>query len=242
MIKKSSEIYNVTTNVCVTDFRVPKVEVIALVYKKPFRSQQGRELYVKKIALASLVMVMVIGFGNFAVAISHENLLNDETKRVYYAQYVKIAEEVSQQSGIDIIVNPVQEFAEEDWKTPEDFRDLITEIAEWDIRCDASNVSKTKTAKVDVNGKSVEIAVTGTFTTQYNSTTQRQHFQSVDSITSKISSGSASWTQTGYEGQSLDAARTIAIYVSGTLKVAQATFRNKLAYVEFYCSDKGEVS
>lgn len=48
MIKKSSEIYNVTTNVCVTDFRVPKVEVIALVYKKPFRSQQGRELYVKK--------------------------------------------------------------------------------------------------------------------------------------------------------------------------------------------------
>ena len=126
---------------------------------------------------------------------------------------------------------------------------MITEIAEWDIRCDISNApemfstaSKTKTAKVEANDKSFEIAVTGTFTTQYNSTTQRQHFQSVDSITSKISSGSASWTQTGYDEQSLDAARTVAIHVSGTLKVAQATFRNKLAYVEFYCSDKGKVS
>lgn len=205
-------------------------------------SFQSQSNILKRNRQIALTVPMMIGFGNSAFAVSHENLLNDDTKRVYYAQYVKIVKEVSQQSGIDIIVNPVQEFAEEDWKTPEDFRDLITEIAEWDIRCDASNVSKTKTAKVDADGKSFEIAVTGTFTTQYNSTTQRQHFQSVDTITSKISSGSASWTQTGYEGQSLDAARTIAIYVSGTLKVAQATFRNKLAYVEFYCSDKGEVS
>ncbi|MFR4977485.1 MAG: hypothetical protein ACLUDG_00990 [Butyricicoccus sp.] len=205
-------------------------------------SFQSQSNILKRNRQIALTVPMMIGFGNSAFAVSHENLLNDDTKRVYYAQYVKIVKDVSQQSGIDIIVNPVQEFAEEDWKTPEDFRDLITEIAEWDIRCDASNVSKTKTAKVDADGKSFEIAVTGTFTTQYNSTTQRQHFQSVDTITSKISSGSASWTQTGYEGQSLDAARTVAIYVSGTLKVAQATFRNKLAYVEFYCSDKGEVS
>ena len=205
-------------------------------------SFQSQSNILKRNRQIALTVPMMIGFGNSAFAVSHENLLNDDTKRVYYAQYVKIVKEVSQQSGIDIIVNPVQEFAEEDWKTPEDFRDLITEIAEWDIRCDASNVSKTKTAKVDADGKSFEIAVTGTFTTQYNSTTQRQHFQSVDTITSKISSGSASWTQTGYEGQSLDAARTVAIYVSGTLKVAQATFRNKLAYVEFYCSDKGKVS
>lgn len=205
-------------------------------------SFQSQSNILKRNRQIALTVPMMIGFGNSAFAVSHENLLNDDTKRVYYAQYVKIVKEVSQQSGIDIIVNPVQEFAEEDWKTPEDFRDLITEIAEWDIRCDASNVSKTKTAKVDADGKSFEIAVTGTFTKQYNSTTQRQHFQSVDSITSKISSGSASWTQTGYDEQSLDAARTVAIYVSGTLKVAQATFRNKLAYVEFYCSDKGEVS
>lgn len=205
-------------------------------------SFQSQSNILKRNRQIALTVPMMIGFGNSAFAVSHENLLNDDTKRVYYAQYVKIVKDVSQQSGIDIIVNPVQEFAEEDWKTPEDFRDLITEIAEWDIRCDASNVSKTKTAKVDADGKSFEIAVTGTFTTQYNSTTQRQHFQSVDTITSKISSGSASWTQTGYEGQSLDAARTVAIYVSGTLKVAQATFRNKLAYVEFYCSDKGKVS
>ena len=205
-------------------------------------SFQSQSNILKRNRQIALTVPMMIGFGNSAFAVSHENLLNDDTKRVYYAQYVKIVKDVSQQSGIDIIVNPVQEFAEEDWKTPEDFRDLITEIAEWDIRCDASNVSKTKTAKVDADGKSFEIAVTGTFTTQYNSTTQRQHFQSVDSITSKISSGSASWTQTGYDEQSLDAARTVAIYVSGTLKVAQATFRNKLAYVEFYCSGKGEVS
>lgn len=212
-------------------------------------SFQSQSNILKRNRQIALTVPMMIGFGNSDFAVSHENLLNDDTKRAYYAQYVKIAEEVSKQSGIDIVVNPMQEFAEEDWKTPEAFRDFITKIAEWDIRCDTSNVpevfstaSKTKTAKVDADGKSFEMAVTGTFTTQYNTTTQRQHFHSVDAIISKISSGSASWTQTGYEGQSLDAARTVAIHVSGTLKVAQATFRNKLAYVEFYCSDKGEVS
>lgn len=203
----------------------------------------------KKLLSTALATVIMIAATTSAFAVSYENLLNDETKQAYYAQYVKIAEEVSKQSGIDIVVNPMQEFAEEDWKTPEAFRDFITKIAEWDIQCDASNApemfstaSKTKTAKVEADGKPFEIAVTGTFTTQYNSTTQRQHFQSVDSITSKISSGAASWTQTGYDERSLDAARTVAIHVSGTLKVAQVTFRNKLAYVEFYCSDKGKIS
>lgn len=203
----------------------------------------------KKFLLVSLAMVMMIGSGNSAFAVPRENVLNDETKHAYYAQYVKIAEEISKQSGIDIAVNPMEEFAEEDWKTPEDFRNFIIKIAEWDITCDASNTpemrssaSKTKTARLEADGKSFEVAVTGTFTTQYNSTTGRQHFQSVDSITSKISSGPARWTQTGYDNQSLDAARTVAVHVSGTLKVAQATFRNKLAYVEFYCSDKGKIS
>ncbi len=40
--------------------------------------------------------------GNSAFAVSRENVLNDETKHAYYEQYVKIAEEISKQSGIDI--------------------------------------------------------------------------------------------------------------------------------------------
>lgn len=203
----------------------------------------------KKILLAFLAMVMMIASGSSVLAVSHEDTLNEETKQSYYTQYVQIAEEISKQSGIDIVVNPMEEFAEEDWKTPEDFRELIEKIANWDIRCNTSNTpevyssaSKTKTASLEADGKTFEIAVTGTFTTQYNPNTERQHFWRVDSITSEISSGSAAWTQTGYDYKWLDAVRTAGINVSGTLKVAQATFRNKLAYIEFYCSDKGKIS
>lgn len=203
----------------------------------------------KKILLAFLAMVMMIGSGSSVLAVSHENTLNEETKQAYYTQYVQIAEEISKQSGIDIVVNPMEEFAEEDWKTPEDFRELIEKIANWDIRCNTSSASevyssasKTKTASLEADGKTFEIAVTGTFTTQYNPNTERQHFWRVDSITSEISRSSATWTQTGYDYKWLDAVRTAGINVSGTLKVAQATFRNKLAYIEFYCSDKGKIS
>ena len=57
-----------------------------------------------------------------------------------------------------------------------------------------------------------------------------------------MQSGYGTWTQTGYESQSLDSARTYAITVSGKLTVAGAVFSNKTAYVEFYCGATGIVS
>ncbi|MBS5247473.1 MAG: hypothetical protein KHY55_10030 [Streptococcus salivarius] len=70
-------------------------------------SFQSQSNILKRNRQIALTVPMMIGFGNSAFAVSHENLLNDDTKRAYYAQYVKIVKEVSKQSGIDIVVNPM---------------------------------------------------------------------------------------------------------------------------------------
>jgi hypothetical protein len=55
-------------------------------------------------------------------------------------------------------------------------------------------------------------------------------------------SQNASWTQTGYEALQADGGRTYCVDVSGTFKLAAATFSNKIARAEFYCSAEGKIS
>lgn len=174
--------------------------------------------------------------------------VDEATKQKYYAEYVEIADEVGKQTGLDISVLPMSEFADEDWRTPEEFRSLITTIANWRIVCTEQNgiqpfstASATKNATVSASGLNYTIAVTGSFETNVDGATGRQHFTRINSITSSMQSGVGTWTQTGYESQSLDSARTYGITVSGRLTVGGAVFANKTAYVEFYCSSTGIV-
>ncbi|MBU5436026.1 hypothetical protein [Pseudoflavonifractor sp. MSJ-37] len=176
--------------------------------------------------------------------------IGDAMKAEYHAEYIQIAREVSKETGIDVSVLPMDEFSDEDWRTPDEFRAFITEIANSKIVCDGSYDGPqpysrdytTKTASVEAEGLKYTISITGSFVTQLNSSTHRQHFDSITSITSRSTSSTATWTQTGYTGKMMDAARTYAITVSGRLKVGGALFSNKLAYVEFYCNSTGEIS
>lgn len=61
--------------------------------------------------------------------------LDEATKQTYYQEYIKIAAEVSKETELDISVVPMNEFQEEDWRTPEQFRNIITEVANWNLTC-----------------------------------------------------------------------------------------------------------
>ena len=202
------------------------------------------------LALAMSLSVAVPAFATF------DGTVDEDIRLSYYAEYIQIAEDVSKETGIDISVLPMDEFKDEDWKTPQAFRAFITEVANWRLNCTASaapiepenrpsphtvTVSATKAAKVNAEGTNYELLITGEFETGYRASTGRQHFAKVISITSKLSGRVGTWTQTGYEREFIDASRTVAAHVSGTLTIAGAVFKNKVAYVEFYCSDTGKV-
>ena len=186
----------------------------------------------------------------FAAPVTEGVELDEQTKQEYYAEYNEIAKEVSKETELDIVVLPMSEFQEEDWRTPEEFQKYITEVANWRLICTEteagiqlySTATATKSAKVTADGDTHYIDITGSFKTQLNTSTGRQHFAGINYITSKMSGRVGTWVQTGYERELIDGARTYAIHVSGELTIAGAKFLNKLAYVEFYCSDTGSVS
>lgn len=202
----------------------------------------------KQIIGMLLVCVMVIGMSASASAATLT--LDEETKEEYYLEYIEIAKEVSKEAELDISVLPIDEFQEEDWRAPQEFRDFITEVAYWHLTCTdggddtltRSTASATKSTTVTADGRSYTLSITGSFKTDLNTSFGQQRFSGINSITSKLTGSTGTWTQTGYESQSMDAARTYGITVSGKLTIAGAVFSNKLAYVEFYCNGQGVVS
>lgn len=202
----------------------------------------------KRLLITIMACVMVVGcFGISASAVKVE--LDDTTKQAYYAEYIEIAKEVGKETDLDISVLPMSEFTEEDWRTPEEFRTIITAIANWRIDCTEgcgvqpySTASAAKSATITADGHNYTVSITGSFETVLNTSTRRQHFKKINSITSELSGHTGTWKQIGYESQSLDAARTYGITVSGELTIAGAKFTNKLAYAEFYCSSTGVIT
>lgn len=198
------------------------------------------------IFMAAVMLVSCLSVSAFAA--DEPATLDQATKEAYYAQYVEIAAEVAKETELDISVLPIEEFEEEDWRTPEEFRAFILEMAHWKMNCTdyepiqtRSNVSATKSTTVTADGQSFTLSVTGSFETGYISASGRQHFLGVNSITSKLSGTTGTWRQTGYDFSSLDDSRTYVVYVSGTLTVGGAVFANKLASVTFYCNAQGGV-
>lgn len=201
--------------------------------------------------ISSMVMACIMAVGCLwapAYAVAQGPELDAATKETYYAEYIKIAEEVAKATELDISVLPMDEFEEDDWQTPEEFRNFITEIANWTVVCTdvgpqtRSTASATKSDTITADGHNYTIEITGQFTTTLNTATGRQHFAKVNSITSKVAGRVGSWTQTGYEYEVLDASRTVSVTVSGELVIGGARFSNKLAVAEFYCSNTGVVS
>lgn len=150
---------------------------------------------------------------------------------------------------------PIDEFNDEDWRTPENFRSFITEVALWRIVCKGRKVDNgtsthavgttftTKVANLTADDTPYELLVTGIFETGYNFIYHFAFIANAGSISSELKNGhGGTWTQTGYKYKCFGGFRTAAITVSGILKVGGARFDNKLAYVEFYCGAVDRVS
>lgn len=169
--------------------------------------------------------------------------LDEVTKQEYYAKYTEIAAEVASETERDISVLPREEWKEENWLPPEEFRSLITAMATWRIDCTEVKVScascATKSSTMAVNGRNYTVSIQGDFKTPLNDTTNRVNFGKINSIASAMTGGT--WKQTGYEFLIGDAGRTCMVYVSGELTVSGVAFKNVLAYTEFYCGAAGDV-
>lgn len=169
--------------------------------------------------------------------------LSETTKQDYYKKYTEIVADVANKTDRDISLLPMNEFKEEDWLPPEEFRSLITALANWVKDCEevesSAKASATKSSKITIDGCDYALSITGDFNTAFNSYTGRHYFSGLNSFTSSMQGGT--WEQTGYEYLSKDAGRTYAAYISGEYSVAGAVFENVLAYVEFYCGANGDV-
>lgn len=173
--------------------------------------------------------------------------LDQASKEILYEEYQTIAEQVADETGRDISLLPMEEFAPEDWQTPEDFRALLTEIANWKLTGSflapeqPRSTSAERTATLEADGQEYKLTITGSFETAYNETSRRQHFSGFPSIESELSGSSVAWTQTGCEVYSLDDNRTYAVNVWGKLTISGAVFENQPAHAEFHCTANGAV-
>lgn len=188
------------------------------------------------------------------ISVEKDNLgqakLTQEQKKAYYKQYVKIIEEVvAEHEGTNMWVAPFDEFTEEDWVEPEEFRQKA--IARANLRFEnfqLSNssgpvalgaVTKTKETQIHAEGVTVGLYVTGSFKTEYNHTAKRQFFKTINSVTSRTSKGT--WKQTGYTPRLIDGGRTFEISIGGELKL-DGIYSTHRASLEFRCSPQGGVS
>lgn len=190
------------------------------------------------------VLAATILFCSMGVAVNAaSNNLSETTKQEYYEKYTEIVADVASKTERDISLLPMNEFTEEDWLPPEEFRTLITGLANWTKNCyeveSSAKASATKSTTITVDGCDYSLSITGDFNTAFNSSTGRQYFSGLNSFTSSMQGGT--WEQTGYEFISLDAGRTYLAYISGEYTVAGAVFKNDLARVEFYCGANGDV-
>lgn len=200
--------------------------------------------------MMAVICMLSLSMGLFGMTVCAAE--EDQQRAVYYEEYKKIVEKISSDTGVELTLLPAEEFAEEDWRTPEEFERVIREFATAEIVVENSDdimdllsgvrsgVSASKNISFMVDGSvSTTIKIKASFTTQYSS--GRQYISGVSSISSSKASGSGTWKQFGSDYILLDAGRTAQVSVSGTITYAGAS-ANKLLTVEFYCGATGGIS
>lgn len=225
----------------------------------------------KKWMTVFMACVMVAGsMGMYATAWGAEKPLDDTTKAAYYAEYQKIVAEVAAETETDISLLPMEEFTEKDWMAPKEYRELITAIANCDMRCESECIPAT-----EYEGEMAQVVIdqhnVANQNSQKDNTTllgekqvdiEEQGYHSLISVSgtfmtqynaftdrqefsglqeiSSISNDQAKWIQKGYEYQFIDCGRTCVVTLFGDLEIAGVAFP-KLQTVEFYCSSDGAV-
>ena len=200
-------------------------------------------------AVAMICMLSIsVGSAGMVVYAAGEN----QQKSVYYEEYKKIVEEVSSDTDVELTLLPAEDFADEDWRTPDEFEKIVKAFAMAEIAVNKNDdiadlVSETRyavaTSKnvsfIVENTADVTIKIKADFSTQYHA--GRQYISSVSNISSSKATDNGTWQQTGSDYLLLDAGRTAQISVSGNLSYAGVS-QKKIITVEFYCSAAGGVS
>lgn len=197
----------------------------------------------------SALMMTIFAVGSLKTSAATVNL-SEQQKKEYYKQYEEIVDEInSGEPNATLELVPFEEFNSEDYLEPSEFEKYAAERA--DVKFTPTLVSKSgsgitpfitvsasKTETVKSNETSAVI-IKGSFNTQYNSSTKRQMFSGINSITSSSSKGI--WRQTGYTPTLIDGGRTYEIIVGGKLTINSLTSMHNIT-VEFYCNANGSVS
>lgn len=199
-------------------------------------------------------------------AMASDETLSNEEKSEYYQEYLAITAEISEEAGFPIRVVPMEEIADEQWVSPEEFRSALQsniagsnassssiptpdsysppEIFDGQMArvSERSTSSGSKKGTITANNNTYQISITGVFTTQYNSSLERQVFSGITSISS-TSADSGSWGQTSYDYYFTDSMRTACVTVAGWYKPKGSIVEyNRSCTVEFYCNSKGGIS
>jgi hypothetical protein len=218
--------------------------------------------FIKKTAILFTVMA-TIGIIGFSIAeAAPTNQIAEEQKEALYNQYVQIIKEVVEEHpGVLMELVPFEEFTQDGWVKPEEFRKLAIERANAKFVVDVepqavsmditplndgeftpqSTVSATKKASITTGGLSRDISITGTFTTQYSSTLKRQVFSGISSLTSSGGTNTEKWTESGKSSRLIDGGRTYSTIVSGGYTINNLTSYHHIN-VDFHCNANGGVS
>lgn len=178
--------------------------------------------------------------------------LSKEQKIAYYKQYEEIVSEInSEEPNSTLELGAFEEFTSEEFIEPLKFKEYAIQRSkvQFNLVSDSStgitpfsvaNVSKQKS--VTSKDSNTKIAVNGSFNTQYSSIHKRQLFTGVHSITTKVSKGI--WTKSnsaGYSARQLDGGRTYEITVSGTITINNISSAHHIL-LEFHCNTDGSFS
>ena len=196
----------------------------------------------KKIFLlcVALSLLFVMACVTFAAASSQDRI-------ELYKQYTDLTKEVSESTGVDMVILPSNRFSDDDWVSTDEFKKLlldavetpVTELIDNDsvIYPRTSSVTITKNATTTAaDNSTLEIAMTANVNVSYSEILQRMMFAGINGVNSAKASGHGIWTHNGYGFNVLDGGRTYEITISGKSSVAGSSFEEKFASVEFYCS------
>lgn len=238
--------YPVQMKICL--FRFLKSEqVMKLALLKKGRVEMGRLIKYTALIMTVAMTVSVLSAAAFAETAAG----GASSRSELYAEYLDIAEDVTQETGVPISVVDMKDFTDQDWVSPEIYKAEMLKIAEsldtklveenTGARSAKASTTASKVIAVTYDGGSMKVKVTGSFTTVLSESLGRQVFSGIKSITSAKYSGNGTWTDKGYSRTLIDGGRTYSVSVAGTVKIGTNKY-DTTGNVFFYCSATGAVS
>lgn len=214
-----------------------------------------KEMRLRLFTISNFLAPLIMTSALFGPTLQNEKLA-DEQKQMYHQKYVEIVEEaMKQKSGVMLEVSDIDEFEEENWVEPEQFKENIQTMISQHLQEEREIIG---TMNADEEGEMLgkftkksayiytpniltKIDVNVHFETNFDEMHQRQLFISADRITSNIENPSkGEWKQTAAYSKRIDSGRTYLIQIEGILSKAGASIE-KVFTIEYKVNEKGRI-